>query len=156
MALEFVLPITPVGQMRARSCVRGRHAGTYKAPKQEQQEQTLAALMLPYRPKEPLEGPLLLYVNAVFPIPKSKPKKWRTEALCGRIRPTTKPDADNVAKHLKDVLTQMGFWGDDRQVVDLVVRKWYGLTGKWIVRIESAECWPLGVVGAEGWQDDEA
>lgn len=146
--MQFTVFTKPVGQMRARSCVRGRHAATYKASAQEQREQSLAALLAPHVPPEPLAGPLTLYVNCHFAIPASKPKKWRHEALCGHIRPTVKPDADNLAKHLKDVMTQVGFWGDDKQVVELVVRKWYSIRDKWEIELRPAEAAPLGVVAA--------
>lgn len=143
--MHIVINTKPVGQMRVRACVRGRHAGTYKAPKQEQREQTLAALLAEHAPEAPLEGPLTLYVNAHFAIPASKPKSWRQAALNGQIRPTVKPDADNLAKHLKDVMTQMGFWHDDKQVVELVVRKWYSLTARWEIDLGPAVVAPLGV-----------
>ncbi len=134
--MKFSLNITPVGQMRARACVRGRHAGTYKAKKQEQREQTLAAMLIEHRPSEPMGGPLVLHVDAHLPIPKSKPNQWKQDAIHGVVRPTTKPDADNLAKHLKDVLGQMQFWGDDKQVVELVVRKWYSDRPRWDVQLE--------------------
>lgn len=137
--MKITINTTPTGQMRARACIRGRHAGVYKAAKQEQREQTLAALLEPHKPQEPLDGPLLLYVNAVFPVPASKSKKWKQGALAGCIRHVQKPDADNLAKHLKDVMTDLGFWSDDKQVADLVVRKWYGERGRWEIYIQPAE-----------------
>ena len=145
MRVQFTIYTKPVGQMRARSCVRGKHASTYKAPAQEQREQSLAALLAQHVPTEPMQGPLTLYVNCHFAIPTSKSKRWRQDALCGRIRPTVKPDADNLGKHLKDVMTQVGFWGDDKQVVDLVVRKWYSLRDKWEIELRPAVVEPLGV-----------
>lgn len=148
--MRITIYTKPVGQMRARACVRGQHASTYKAKEQEQREQTLAALLAPHAPNQPLDGPLLLYVNAHFAMPKSKPKKWVQEALCGRIRHASKPDADNIAKHLKDVMTGLGFWGDDRQVADLVVRKWYGTRDKLVIRLEQARVAPLGFPEDEG------
>ena len=141
--MKFTLYTKPVGQMRARACIRGRHAGTYKAKEQEQREQSLAALLAEHRPPTPLEGPILLYVNCHFAIPSSKSKAWRQEALRGIVRPTTKPDADNLAKHLKDVMTQVGFWHDDKQVVELVVRKWYSLQARWDVEVKRAEVAPV-------------
>lgn len=142
--MRFEINAKPVGQMRVRACVRGRHAGTYKAPRQAQREQTLAALLAPHVPAEPMTGPLTLYVNCHFAIPPSKPRRWREEALRGMIRPTVKPDADNLAKHLKDVMTDLQFWSDDKQVVELVVRKWYSLRDKWDVELRPAAVQPLG------------
>jgi Holliday junction resolvase len=157
--MKFEIPITPVGQMRARACIRGRHASVYKDKKQEQAEQTLAAFLVQYRPPHPMEGPLLLYLDCHMPIPKTvgkdkrlhphtgEPipmKEWLTLAAKGWVRPTGKPDADNLAKHIKDVLGQVGFWDDDKQVCELVVRKWYSRRPKWVVRLEPCRVAPLG------------
>ena len=40
------------------------------------------------------------------------------------IRPTKKPDVDNVAKSILDSLNGMAY-KDDSQVVECIVRKWY-------------------------------
>lgn len=143
--MKFTIYTRPVGQMRARATIRGRHATVYKAAKQEQNEQTLAALMVAHRPSTPMDGPVLLYVNAVFACPASKSKKWTNEALRGQIRPTTKPDADNIAKHIKDVMTQLQFWHDDKQVAELVVRKWYGTRDHIDIDVRAAAVSPLGL-----------
>lgn len=71
-------------------------------------------------------------------------KEWRTLAAKGWIRPANKPDADNLAKHIKDVLGQVGFWEDDKQVCELVVRKWYLNQPRWVVRLEPCRLAPLG------------
>jgi Holliday junction resolvase RusA-like endonuclease len=70
-----------------------------------------------------LSGSLSVTVNAHMEIPKSKSKRWRSEALGGMQRPTTKPDADNVAK-LLDSLNKI-VWVDDAQIVALHVFKHY-------------------------------
>ena len=74
-------------------------------------------------------------MDCYFQIPISKPRRWRDQAVAGIVRPTTKPDADNLAKHLTDVMGQVGFWLDDRQVVELVVRKWYGVEPRWEITL---------------------
>lgn len=71
----------------------------------------------------PLDGPLSVTVNALFPVPQSWPKKKQAQALAGEVRPTTKPDADNLLKVL-DALNEVVF-RDDKQVVDARVVKSY-------------------------------
>lgn len=44
--------------------------------------------------------------------------------LAGQIRPTVKPDCDNVSKIILDALNGVAF-KDDSQVVGLWVEKWY-------------------------------
>jgi Holliday junction resolvase RusA-like endonuclease len=108
---------------------------TYKAAKQRQAEENLCALLLPYRPETPLEGPLWLTVLACLPIPGSWSQKKQTDAQQGRIRPTSKPDLDNLVKHMKDCLTDAGFWRDDKQVVWLEAGKLYDQTPGWKVEL---------------------
>ena len=71
--------------------------------------------MMPYKPKEPFEGPLVLEVDWFFGT-KDKRKiadHWKI----------TRPDTDNMIKGLKDCLTEAGFWKDDAQVVLEHLRK---------------------------------
>lgn len=71
--------------------------------------------------REPLAGPLDVTIYAGFPVPKSMPKRDQSRALSGELRPTKKPDADNLAKTC-DALNEV-VWRDDAQIVELRVRK---------------------------------
>lgn len=68
-------------------------------------------------------------VTAVFDVPKSKPKKFRREALGWIVRPTTKPDDDNLLK-VRDALKGVVF-RDDCLFVESTVRKFYGEKPFW-------------------------
>jgi Holliday junction resolvase RusA-like endonuclease len=70
--------------------------------------------------RPPLEGPLMVLMNAWFPIPASWSKSKRAAAYYAPC----KPDADNLAKVL-DALNEVVF-KDDKQVVALHLRKFYG------------------------------
>lgn len=72
-----------------------------------------------------LDGALSLTVRVIVAIPKSWPKYKRADAIAGRLRPTVKPDASNIAKLVEDALNQI-VWDDDVQIVDLHVSKFYG------------------------------
>lgn len=69
----------------------------------------------------PLCAKLVIY----YPIPKSTSKKNRELMLRHLVRPTKKPDADNVAKSVLDSLNSIAF-KDDSQVTTLIVHKLYG------------------------------
>jgi len=71
-----------------------------------------------------LEGPLRLDVDCYAVVPKSWSKKKRADALGHRVRPTGKPDADNLLKSISDGLNLV-IWVDDSQIVNAQVRKWY-------------------------------
>ena len=68
---------------------------------------------------------LKMNITAYFAVPKSTSKKKRAQMLKGSIRPTKKPDADNIAKVIADSLNGLAYH-DDAQLVDVVVCKFYG------------------------------
>jgi len=74
---------------------------------------------------KPLEGMVAVNIKAYFGIPKSKSKRQKEDMAIGIIRPTKKPDTDNITKIILDSLNGLAYL-DDKQVVDLQVAKWYG------------------------------
>ena len=68
---------------------------------------------------ELLDGPLGLDVMAYFPCPKSR---WRKTKPRTEEHHAKRPDADNVAKSIKDGLTGV-FYHDDSQISELIIRK---------------------------------
>jgi Holliday junction resolvase RusA-like endonuclease len=136
--MKLTIPIIPTGQARARATVRNGHAMVYKGKKQLHAENALMAFLAQHAPAEPITGPVSLTFTAHMPIPTSRPKSWKEGARNGAHRPCGKPDLDNVAKHLKDCLTTMRFWEDDRQVVDLTAKKVYSDLPRWEIEIVRA------------------
>lgn len=67
-------------------------------------------------------------IQAFYPIPQSLSKAKRNDAINGNIRPTTKPDCDNVIKAVLDALNGVAYY-DDKQVVSVSCNKYYGETG---------------------------
>lgn len=63
-------------------------------------------------------------IIAYYSIPKSISKKKRVLMLEGKIRPTKKPDIDNVMKVVADSLNQVAY-KDDTQIVDCQCQKFY-------------------------------
>ena len=134
--VKFTLPCIPTAQQRPRHMrTRAGRDLTYKSATQELNEATIQVLMARYAPDTPLEGGIELQFTAIMPIPSSANKKCREAMLRGEIGHTVKPDLDNLAKQIKDCMTRMGFWSDDRQVVRLICEKRYGETPAWHVRV---------------------
>lgn len=75
------------------------------------------------------EKQLNVTINAYFVIPKSFSKKKQQEAKEGFIRPTVKPDCDNIAKNIDDALNGLAY-PDDKQIISLTVNKYYAETEK--------------------------
>lgn len=81
----------------------------------------------------PMEGPVSVTVLACFPIPVSWSKKKQLAAVTGDIRPTGKPDLDNLLKAL-DALNEIVF-RDDAQIVEAVITKTYSTLPSLIVTV---------------------
>ena len=131
--LSFTLPCVPSAQQRARHATRNGLSVAYKSASQKANERTLDALLARYAPLSPMAGAVSLEFRAVFPTPKSVSKSRRAAMLRGQQYHTHKPDLDNLAKQLKDAMTRLQYWYDDRQVVRLICQKAYGEVGRWEV-----------------------
>ena len=71
---------------------------------------------------------LAVDVQAYFPIPKSVSQKKRAEILNKGIKPTVKPDCDNIIKAVLDALNKVAY-DDDKQVVSISCTKHYAENG---------------------------
>jgi Holliday junction resolvase RusA-like endonuclease len=95
--------------------------------------------------KQPMEWPLDVTVVAYHAIPEGWPSWKRQAALDGIIRPTTKPDFDNVAKAVCDGLNAVA-WTDDCYIVEQRTVKLYGAKPCVEVFIETMdECAPMQI-----------
>ena len=116
----FTIHAAPVGKARPRVTSHGTYT-----PKKTRDYEKLVQLEYHKQCGEYFgEKALIVDITANFQIPKSKPKTIRQEMLAGRIRPTSKPDCDNIAKAVLDALNGIAYH-DDSQVVCLAVGKWY-------------------------------
>lgn len=65
---------------------------------------------------------LEIYINAYYGIAESKSKRVKEKMRQGEIRPTKKPDIDNVVKSVLDGLNGIAY-RDDTQIVSLTCKK---------------------------------
>lgn len=144
--LKFRLNCIPTAQARARHgrTKSGLHM-TFKSANQKANERTLEALLAPYAPKTPLQGPLVLEFVAALPVGKSDSRTLREAKLTGLVAPEKKPDIDNLTKQIMDCMTRLQFWADDVQVVCLRCEKIYAEQGYWDVALYEAVKRPEGV-----------
>ena len=79
-------------------------------------------------------------ITAYFKIPASVSKKKAEQMRLGYIRPTKKPDFDNIAKIICDALNGLAY-KDDAAIVSAVVDKYYAPDDepKVIVEIKTLE-----------------
>ncbi len=103
-------------------------------------KQQIDVALLPHKVPTPLRGPVRLSLEFTFPWRTKDTRKIRAR---GRIPRDTRPDCSNLAKTTEDRLVAMGFLEDDGQVVELVVRKWFGAEPGIRVVLEPVEAAPL-------------
>jgi Holliday junction resolvase RusA-like endonuclease len=124
--LTITVPGKPMGKQRPRASKRGGFVRLY-TPEQTVNAETFTKLCAMDQVGQPmLEGPLVVAMHAVFDIPVSFSKKKKADALSGALRPTGKPDLDNLAKLYSDALNKI-VWGDDAQIVSMALSKSYGI-----------------------------
>lgn len=128
----FVLPGAPRGKGRPRSRIARSRAGdqfiaVYTDAETRNYEAALklvGSVAMKRAGLKVLSGPLRVRITAVFPIPKSWSQNKRSMARVGLIKPTVKPDCDNIAKMLDGVNGVV--WVDDSNIVQETIEKVYG------------------------------
>ncbi len=124
--IKFSVPGQPFGKQRPKFSRAGQYVKTYTPDKTVSYE-NLVKLMYQQVAKGKMfgEGEMLdVRIIAYYGIPKSTSKKKRKDMLEHKIRPTKKPDWDNIGKVICDSLNLVAYH-DDAAVVDAQVRKFY-------------------------------
>ena len=136
MTFTFEIVGEPQGKGRPRFSTRGGFVKTYTPEKTASYENFVKVCYLNKYKGQKLDGDIIAEITAYFSIPKSFSKKKRSEAIEGKIKPTKKPDTDNIAKTILDSLNEIAF-DDDKQVVALLVKKIYGEEAKVVVTLKN-------------------
>lgn len=151
MIVLFTVPGEPQGKARART-VRSKNGKvhSFTPDKTAAYEKEIVArfreaygFRIPFNDGEPVE----LIVRAFFPIPKRTSKKKIEKMLKGEIRPTKKPDIDNILKVVADALNDEAY-KDDKQIAYMQCAKWYSDDPRIEIVVQSAE-YPQGVGDVE-------
>ncbi|MFX3617961.1 MAG: RusA family crossover junction endodeoxyribonuclease [Sporolactobacillus sp.] len=132
--IEFTIYGEPIGQGRPRFTTIAGHARAYDPPDSREYKKYVKMMAVQNRPHMPIEGPVSLKLLIYRPLLKSMSKKKKAAAVAGTLRPTKKPDVDNVAKGVMDAMTGI-IWQDDKQVVKLDVEKFYSQQPRVEVRV---------------------
>ncbi len=138
MKIIFTVKGDPFGWQRAGQ--NNLTGAIYTQDKTRQHEQLIAWA---YRQqcgtyRFPDKTALDLRVIAYMKVPKSASKKVRQQMLSGEIRPTVKPDYDNIGKLVSDALNGIAY-DDDKCVVDGLIRKFYSDEPRTVVIIQEAQ-----------------
>jgi Holliday junction resolvase RusA-like endonuclease len=122
--MKFFVPMTPIGKGRPRVTRGGMHTYT---PAKTVAAEKLIALSAQAAGVRPIDGPVILEVDAEFLYPKSWSKKRIAESIASGRWHTVTPDCDNVGKLCADSLNGIAY-KDDSQVCQLTVRKYYSFS----------------------------
>ena len=123
--VHFTVPGEPRAKARPRFSRKTGH--TYTPDKTVEYEELIRLRYLQATDKVfPDDAEINAVITAYFSIPKSASKKKKQAMLEDKIRPTKKPDVDNIMKIILDSL-QVGntAFRDDAQVVWCVCEKFY-------------------------------
>jgi Holliday junction resolvase RusA-like endonuclease len=121
--IKITIPGEPKGKARPRMSTKTGIAYTPK--KTVLYENWVKECYCISKDKKHLTGAIKAEIKVYMGIPKSTSKKKKKEMLAGYIRPTKKPDIDNVTKIILDSLNGIAY-DDDKQVTDCSISKWYG------------------------------
>lgn len=121
--MTFTIPGEPCAKGRPRFSRQGQFVRTYTPAKTVNYE-SLVVLEFQSAGGKMLEGMISMTVKAYYPIPKSASKKAHRQMATGEVRPTKKPDTDNVLKIVADALNGIAY-KDDSQIVTSHIEKWY-------------------------------
>lgn len=126
---EFVIPGNPRGKERPR-VERNRYTGKVVARTPDKTVAYEELIRYRYKKSFPFfEGAVRMEILALYEIPKSTTKKNASLMAKGVIKPTKKPDCDNIVKIICDALNHVAY-KDDSQVTDVYVTKRYTAEGE--------------------------
>ena len=119
----FEIPGEPTGKGRPRYAnIRGM-VRTYTPKKTRDYERHVQqCFRRTLGIQTPLEGPVSVEIRAAFAVPESLSAVRKRRCWGGSLKPTKKPDADNIAKTVLDALNGLAY-RDDASVVSLTVEK---------------------------------
>ena len=140
MTAEFVVTGVPVGKGRPQFSTHNGHIHV-RTPQKTVVYENLVRLEYKQQCKNIRFAnniALSVEIRAYYSIPASKSKKTKEAMSNGIIRPTKKPDCDNVIKSILDALNNVAYY-DDSQVVDCQVKKFYDERPRVEVKITELE-----------------
>lgn len=121
--MNIIIPGNPESQLRPRSTRYGNSIRLYD-PKKTANYKEYVRLTAKNQCNRQFNGALVANISFYRQIPKSTSKKLRKLKNARIVRPTVKPDIDNMTKAILDSLNGIA-WDDDSQVVSLIANKYY-------------------------------
>jgi Holliday junction resolvase RusA-like endonuclease len=121
--IKFTVPGEPKGKGRPKFSRQGKFVKTYTPETTVNYENWVKICFLEAKQSK-LAGELKAEINCYFGIPSSYSKMKKEDAYNGILRPTKKPDIDNIAKIILDSLNGLAY-DDDKNIVSCQIDKWF-------------------------------
>lgn len=119
--IAITIPGEPLGKARPRWA----KYGMYTPKKTVNYEVLIKEVFIAEHPDfKPIENAVAIHMKAYYAIPSSASKKAKEAMLAERLRPTKRPDYDNVLKVFSDALNGIAY-KDDGQIVTAIFEKYY-------------------------------
>ena len=121
---------------------RPRFSGHAYTPEKTRKHEEKIALMYKWKygnRKFEKDVPVRVVLDFFFKIPKGDKKAIKEAKITGKIRPTKRPDTDNVEKTVMDAVLKLAY-EDDSQVVELIGRKFYSMEPRTEIYIARVDC----------------
>ena len=132
MRVEFTIDGDPIGKARPRMNTRTGKAYT---PTKTRMYEDYIKLLYRSQVKHYFDGYVRLTIKAFYGVAKSDSKKKKEDKLSNILRPSKKPDLDNIVKLIADGLNEIAY-KDDTQIVEIVAMKFYSDNPRVEVKIE--------------------
>ena len=129
--LQFTIDREPRGK-EAHRMTRAGH--TYKPPKTVEFENAVKEAYIKEHGDTMLIGAIGVRIIAFMRWPKNTSKVKQEKMIKGEIRPTKKPDLDNISKAVCDALSGVAY-DDDKQIVESLLLKYWDKEGSIQVKL---------------------
>ncbi|MGV9137648.1 RusA family crossover junction endodeoxyribonuclease, partial [Clostridioides difficile] len=121
MKVFLVIDGEPVGKERPRMNTYAKRTYT---PNKTKNYEDLIKWLYQSKVKYYFEGYIKMTLRCYYSIAKSNNKKVKEQKRNNVLRPSKKPDIDNVIKVVADSLNEIAY-KDDTQIVEVVASKYY-------------------------------
>ena len=122
MTIKFVVPGKPQGKERPRLA---KYGGVYTPAKTKAYENFIKGCYIEqYGDISFGDRSIKMSVKAYVPVLTKFRKAEKIAALEGKIKPTAKPDADNILKAILDALNGLAY-DDDRYIYKIEIERIY-------------------------------
>lgn len=117
--MQIFIPGKPQGKGRPRF-----YHGHAVTPESTRTYEQMIAMLWKCERYGVSDKPIAIEITAFYLVPKSWSKKKQAAVYAGEIKPTVKPDIDNIVKIVLDGLNGVAYT-DDKQVIQITARKKY-------------------------------